>query len=161
MDRKSASGLKILCFEGSVISTRHEQLNGTLKRCASRCQLCCLQLFEWACQFCYRIHFSAFLATPFSAISAWGTCLIYFCYGLRGETLETTQFSLKVEGDFYSDPLSAVEKLKNLYQHHSDPMQIICLNTRPLYTSMDIWLNKFTFKRKRVDVFLLNKRVVF
>lgn len=50
-----------------------------------------------------------------------------------------TQFSLKVEGDFYSDPLSALEKLKNLYQHHSDPMQItICLNTHQLYTSMDI-----------------------
>lgn len=143
-----------------MISRRHEKLNRTLKRCASRYRLCCLQLFEWACQFCYGKHFSTLLATPFSANSAWGTCLIYFCYDLRVYLLKR-QFSLKV-GDFYSNPLSAVEKLKNLYQHHSDPMQItICLNTRQLYTSMDIWLNKLTFKRKRVDVFLLNMRGVF
>lgn len=63
--------------------------------------------FEWACQFCYRKHFSALLATPFSANSTWGTCLIYFCSDLRveGVPFERTPFSLKVEWDFYSDPL--------------------------------------------------------
>lgn len=52
-------------------------------------------------------HFSALLATPFSANSAWGTCLIYFCHYLRIESVpfDRTQFSLKVEWGFYSAPL--------------------------------------------------------
>lgn len=162
MDRRSASGfkffhLKVQWFPEDVKSRIEHWI-----RCASRCRLCCLQLFEWACQFCYRKHFSALLATPFSAKLSLRYLPYLFLLWFEGVPFEMTQFSLKVEGDFYSDPLSALEKLKNLYQHHSDPMQItICLNTHQLYTSMDIWLNKLTFKRKTVDVFLLNIRGVF